>query len=188
MRLFALACLAAALQPAAALGAEMPRACPSGPARVERSTGSVVEYLGTDPSNPDICLLRRGGGPVTGFYYAVWATDWPGSVEAYAALRHILRSPPGTEVTFDTYMIPGMQFRDTMRHDGFENLRLPGRVHRTIKLAHVREGFGGNTYHSVVTQWKDVDTGMIVYQNYQHISGRPEPGTAWDPRLIVEPR
>jgi hypothetical protein len=54
-----------------------------------------------------------------------------------------------------------------------------------VKLTHEREGLDGNVHRSVVTQRPDLRAGMVAYQNYQRISGRPEPGIAWDPAAIT---
>ncbi len=158
-------------------------ACPPAPGVVERSQGPAVEYLGRDPSNPELCLLRRGSDE-GGFYFGTWKRDWPGAEDAYRALKQIYAGPPGTVVRFDTVAAPGFQWHETLRNDGLENLRVLDGTYRTMKVTHEREGFGGNTYHSIITQWKDVATGMGIYQNYIHIAGHPEPGTSWDPTAI----
>ena len=45
--------------------------------------------------------------------------------------------------------------------------------------AHERIGINSNTYRSVVTQWKELSTGMIVHQEYRALSGRAVVGAAW---------
>ncbi len=66
-----------------------------------------------------------------------------------------------------------------------ETIKLLGRSYRAIKLAHYREGFGGNIYRSVSTIWKDLPTGLLIYGTYQHISGAPELD---DPLIPTESR
>ena len=163
-----------------------PVACATAPGAVQRTTGLQVEYLGADPSNPELCLSRRGGKPFVG-WFGVWATEWPGAEDARGALRTVLYGPPGTVARFDTNAGPGFHWHETYRNEGVEDIPLLGRQYRTQRIAHEREGFDGNTYHSVVTQWREIDSGMVVYQNYGHISGRPEL-VQWDPARIVEPR
>jgi hypothetical protein len=68
-------------------------------------------------------------------------------------------------------------YYDILRNEGIEDLRSLGRVYHTVKISHYREGTPPNTYRSVVTGWKDIDTGMLVYVTYQHISGAPETET-----------
>jgi hypothetical protein len=163
-----------------------PVACATAPATVERTTGLLVEYLGADPSDPELCLSRRGGKPFPA-WFGVWATEWWGAGDARIALRTVLYGPPGTVARFDTNAGPGLRWHETLINEGVEDIPLLGRRYRTQRIAHEREGFDGNTYHSVVTQWREIDSGMVVYQNYRHISGRPEL-VQWDPARIVEPR
>ncbi|MBC7801442.1 MAG: hypothetical protein H7Z10_12545 [Gemmatimonadaceae bacterium] len=172
---------ASASVPAAA---DVPPACPPAFGVVDRSVGASVVYIGADPANPEICRMKRGNAIET-FYFGIWNTAWPGAEAAYRALQQVYAGPPGTEVKFDVSAGPGLQWHETLRHGGMEDLRLLSGVYRTMRVVHEREGYGGNTYHSVITQWKDVQTGMVIYQNYQHIAGYPEPGTSWDPVSIT---
>lgn len=179
-RLALLASLAAT--PLAAVAA--PPACPPAMGVVDRSVGPTAVYLGADPANPELCRMKRGV-EVGSFYFGTWNAAWPGAEDAYRALQKVYAGQPGASVTFDVSAGPGLQWHDTIRHGGFEDLNVLGRIYRTMKVVHEREGFGGNTYHSVITSWKDVETGMSIYQNYQHIAGHPEPGTSWDPVSIT---
>ena len=167
--------------------AEAPPPCSPGLGIVQRVVGSPVIYLGPEAGQPEACQIVRDG--VEGlFWFGSWKTDWPGADAARAALRQVYAGAPGTAVRFDTVAAPGYSWHETIRNDGFEDLNIAGRVHRTMKVAHEREGFDGNSYHSVITSWKDVATGMTIYQNYQHIAGHPEPGAAWDALWILNPR
>lgn len=69
---------------------------------------------------------------------------------------------------------PDFSFHDVLRNEGIEDIRLLGTTYRALKISHYREGAEGNTYRSVSTAWKDLDSGMVVYATYQHISGAPE--------------
>lgn len=176
--------LPVAALPIAALAAAAPPPCPRSMGIVDRSVGPTVIYLGADPANPEVCRMKRGNDVET-FFFGIWNTAWPGAEAARDAIRQVYAGPAGTSVTFDTSAGPGLQWHDTMRNGGVEDLRVLGQVFRTLRVVHEREGFGGNTYHSVITQWRDLATGMAIYQNYQHISGQPEPGTSWDPVSIT---
>lgn len=177
--------LALAAQPA--LAQSWGPACPAGGA-VQRSNGVTMAYLGASAANPDICRLRRGADEPADYYFGIWATAWPGADDAYAALKQVLPGPAGATVRFDVRAAPGLQWHETLRNDGRETLNVLGRLWDTMKVSHEREGFEGNTYHSIITVWRDVATGMAVYQNYQHISGHPEPGGAWDPVAVTTAR
>jgi len=70
-------------------------------------------------------------------------------------------------------MAPGYEYHDLMRNEGIEDINLLGRRYHALKLSHYREGFNGNIYRSVSTVWKDLNSGMLIYGTYQHISGTP---------------
>ena len=176
-RLIALALI---LAPIAAARAEAPPPCPTAIGIVDRSVGSTLIYLPADPARPEICRIVLRGGAVAEFIYGTWRTDWPGAEQALPAIRAVYAGGPGTTARFDTIAAPGYAWHETIRNDGFEDLNIAGARRRTMKVTHEREGFDGNTYHSIITQWKDVATNMTVYQNYIHIAGRPEPGVAWE--------
>jgi len=176
--------LAMALAPTAVFAADAPPPCPPAFGVVDRSVGPTTIYLGADPTDPDLCRMKRGND-VEQFYFGTWNAAWPGAEAAHQAFKKIYAGPPGTSITFDVSAGPGLQWHDTIRNGGTEELRILGQVFPTLRVVHEREGFDGNTYHSIITQWKDLATGMAVYQNYQHISGHPEPGTSWDPVSIT---
>ncbi len=176
--------LAIGLCPVVVSAAEAPPACPPAIGVVDRSVGPTVVYLRANPANPELCRIKRGND-VEEFYFGTWNIKWPGAEAANQALKQVYAGPPGTSVTFDVSAGPGLQWHDTIRNGGNEDLSLLGQVFHTMRVVHEREGFGGNSYHSIITSWKDVETGMSIYQNYQHISGHPEPGTSWDPVSIT---
>ncbi len=176
------AVLAAA--PAFAAGAA-PAFCPSKPGFVLRSTGLLFQYLGSEPGQPDVCLVLRNSAQAE-LYSGIWDKAWPGAEAARIALRKVITGPAGTSAAFDTVVAPGIEWHETVRNEGTEDLEVLGRTFHTVKIAHERVGFGGNTYHSIVTNWKDVQTGMILYSNYQHISGSPAALSAFDPLAISQ--
>ena len=184
MRLASVVAVAAVVVPLAA-HAEAPPACPVAMGVVDRDAGPALVYLPADPARPEACRLVGPGGVVGEFWFGSWKTDWPGADAAAVALRRAYAGGPGTVERFDTVAAPGYSWHETIRNDGFEDLNVAGAVRRTMKVSHVREGFDGNTYHSVITQWKEMATGMTVYQNYNHIAGAPVPGMTWNPVLIA---
>jgi hypothetical protein len=176
---------AASLLPGFAMGA-VPASCPAKPGYVLRSTQFFYQYLGSEPGQPDVCRIIHDGQTVTLYYYGIWDKAWPGAEAARRALQTVINGPPGTVAAFDTVAVPGLQWHETIRNGGVEDLNLLGRTFHTLKLVHERTGFGGNSYHSIVTLWKDFQTGMIVYGNYQHISGTPSQFAGWDPVAISQ--
>jgi hypothetical protein len=159
-----------------------PRSCPPAGMRVEQKGGPTMEYLGADPSNPDLCQMRVDGDLVKG-WYGIWLTIWPGQENAYPALKQIIHGSTGDVVGFDTRMQPGLQWHDLIRNEGVEYITLLGKTYTAYKISHYREGFEGNNYRSVSTIWKDVPTGLLIYGTYDHIAGQP---SIDDPLLPTE--
>lgn len=158
--------------------------CPAAGARVEQKGGPAMEFLGASPASPDLCRMRVGGEAVEA-WYGIWVTAWPGAAEAYPAMQRVIRGRTGDIAAFDTVVSPGIEWHDLMRNEGIEDIKLLGKTYRALKLSHYREGFGGNIYRSVSTVWKDIQTGMLIYGTYQHISGRPELDDPLVPTAIV---
>ena len=159
--------------------AESPAGCPSTPLRVVHSVGEPTVYGGTYPGIPDLCELGPGGAQGY-FYFGIWRMDWPGAGAAYPAMKTAINGPPGTRVAFVTRSVPGLQWTDTIINEGAEPLVIDGRTYRTLKMAHERQGIEGNTYHSIITVWRDVKTGANLKVVENQISGQSYgPGTTW---------
>ena len=158
-----------------------PAACPAQPVRVVRSTGGTVDYLGNVPGIPELCRMRRTADGEGEFYLGIWRSDWPGAGQAYPAIRTAIHGPVGTRTSFVTRSFPGLQWMDSYTNEGIETLVVGGEARLALRLAHEREGIEGNTYHSVITQWKDLATGVVLKTVEHHISGQSlGPGTTWD--------
>ena len=162
-----------ALQPAGGSPGDVPRSCPDAGARLEQVGGPAFEYLGVDPNQPDICRMRVDGQPFAA-WFGIWGIGWAGGNAAYPAIRDSMRGPTGAVFGFDTVAKPDAKWHDYVRQEGIEQIYLLGRAYRAMKLSHYREGFDGNGYRSVSTVWKDIDTGIVLYGNYQHIAGAPQ--------------
>ena len=173
------AVLALGLLAGPTFAAEPPAACPAEPTRVVRSAGGVNDYLDTVPGIPDLCRMRRSDG-LAEFYLGSWRSDWPGAGQAYPALRAVVLGGPGTKASFVTRSYPGLQFADTFIHEGPDPITVDGVRYATFKLAHEREGIEGNTYHSIITSWRDTATGVVLKVVERQISGQSYgPNTTW---------
>ena len=162
-----------------ALAAEASPACPPEQIRVVRSVGGATDYLGTVPGIPELCRMRRPDG-LAEFYFGVWRSDWPGAGQAYPAIRAVVEGGPGTRASFVTRSVPGQQFIDTFVHEDPDPITVDGVRYATFKVAHEREGIEGNTYHSVITSWRDAATGMVLKAEERQISGQSYgPDTTW---------
>ncbi len=168
----------------AAVGNDIPRACAAAGARVDQKGGPSFMFGGTDPSDPDLCIMTIDGQTMKA-WYDIWVTDWPGAADARGALREVIHGSTGAIAGFDTHSTPTLQWHDFVRNEGIEDINLLGRIYHALKISHYREGFDGNDYRSVSTIWKDIPTGMIIYGTYQHIAGKPELDDPIIPTAIV---
>lgn len=175
----ALTALTLGLLAGPALAADAPAACPAQPTRVVRSTGATTDYLGTVPGIPELCRMRRADG-LADFYFGVWRSDWPGAGQAYPIIRAVVLGGPGTRASFVTRSVPGLQFTDTFVNEGADPITVDGVRYLTFKVAHEREGIEGNTYHSVITSWRDPATGLVLKVVERQIAGQSYgPDTTW---------
>lgn len=159
--------------------AETAVACPSRPMRVVRSAGGVIDYLGMVPGVPELCRIQRDNGEGD-YYFGVWRSDWPGAGQAYPALRQAVLGPKGTRTSFVTRSFPGLQWLDTFVNQGLESIVVNGEAFQALRVAHEREGIEGNTYHSIITSWRDVATGVSLRVAEDQISGQfYGPDTTW---------
>lgn len=159
--------------------AEQPAPCPPSPMHVTRSAGGVIDYLGTVPGIPELCRMTRADG--TGdFYFGVWRSDWPGAGQAYPAIRAVALGTSGARASFVTRSVPGLQWTDTFINEGIETVEVDGHRYEALKLAHERAGIEGNTYHSIITTWRDVATGVALRVVEDQLAGQSYgPSTTW---------
>ncbi|GEM_PF-4778449 len=175
-----LAALSAVLLASTAARAETPVACTPTPIEVVRSRGGVVDYLGAVRDIPDLCRVVRPDGEGA-YYYGIWKTDWPGAGDAYPAIKAAITGPFNTRTEFITRSVPGMQWVDSFVNEGQATIMVDGVPHTTLRLAHERRGIAGNTYHSIITSWRDVSTGAVLRTYEQQISGQSYgPDTTWE--------
>ena len=159
------------------------RACPGG-GSVTQIDGLVISYHGAAPNHPALCRMRIGSADVEA-WFGIWLTTWPGADQAAVAMDRLIHGRTGQIEAFDVRVSPSFSFHEVLRNDGVEAIRLVGHTYQALKISHYREGAEGNTYRSVVTGWKDMDSGMMLYITYQHISGAPEIGAPLLPAAIA---
>lgn len=185
MRLFLLAAAATAIAAAPVWAQAVPPSCPSEPMQVVRSRGGVIDYFGTVPNVPDLCRMQRsdGGG---NFYYGSWRMDWPGAGQAYPVLKNVILGGKGTRLAFVTRSVPGMQWVDTFVNAGTEPMIVGGVTYTTLRLEHDRKGIEGNTYHSNITTWRDMKTGVVLRTLEDQIAGQSYgPDTTWQAIRVI---
>lgn len=161
-----------------AWAADAPAACPGRPVLVVRSVGGTLDYQGTADGLADLCRIERADGG--GAFFGVWRADWPGAGQAYPALHTVILGPKGTRAEFITRSIPGLQWTDSLVNEGRESLTIDGQAYQTLKLSHERSGIEGNTYHSIITSWRDIATGVNLKVVETQISGQSYgPAATW---------
>ena len=171
--------LAAPPEAPLAVSTATPPECPAAGLRVVRSRGGMVDYLGAVPGIPALCHMRRADGEAD-FYLAAWRSDWPGAGQAYPALWAVLHGPKGTRADFVTRSVPGLQWTDSFTNEGTETVQVGGTGHPALRIAHERNGIEGNTYHSIITQWRDLATGVTLKTVENQIAGQSYgPDTTW---------
>ena len=147
--------------------------------QVVRSAGGTLDYQGTVPGINQLCHVQRADG-VGEFYFGVWRSDWPGAGDAFPALVAVLHGPVGTKASFTTRSVPGWQWQDTLVNEGIAPLTVAGKTFQALRLAHERTGIEGNTYHSIITSWRDVATGVTLKVVENQIAGQSYgPSTTW---------
>ena len=162
-----------------------PPACPKAGSRVEQKGGPTIEYLGVAPGGNDALCRIRMAGDTENWWYGLWVNTWAGGDAAYVAMRKTIHGKTGDMAGFDTDAGPSLRWHDVIRNEGIERIILLGKTYTALKLSHYREGYDGNIYRSVGTVWIDMDSGLIIYGTYDHISGRPEIDTPLIPTAIV---
>ena len=185
MRLFLLAAAAAVIAAAPARSQPVPPACPPEPMQVVRSRGGVIDYFGTVPNVPDLCRMQRadGGGD---YYYGSWRMDWPGAGQAYPVIKNVILGAKGTRLAFVTRSVPGLQWVDSFTNEGTEPMVVDGVTYLTLRVAHERKGIEGNTYHSNITSWRDVKTGVVLRTVEDQIAGQSYgPDTTWQAVRVI---
>jgi hypothetical protein len=109
------------------------------------SDGLRVGYRGSDPNDPDRCLLDWSGRSYP-LYFGLWSTgpDKPMSEAAREAFRTALTGPVGTEATFDT---EGAKLwkRVTVTHVTNNTVDVAGAPRSAVELRVVRHDAEGRT-------------------------------------------
>ena len=163
----------------------IPVACPATPIEVVRSRGGVNDNYGSVPRIPDLCRISRSG-ETGNYYYGIWKTDWPGAGDAYPTIKYVIYGGLNTRASFVTRSVPGLQWIDTFINEGLQYMDVDGRPYLTLRIVHERNGIEGNTYHSLITTWRDVKTGVALRTYEQQISGQSYgPDTTWQAVKVV---
>ncbi len=107
------------------------------------SDGLRVGYRGSDPNDPDRCLLDWSGRSYP-LYFGLWSTgpDKPMSDAARAAFRTALTGPVGTEAAFDTQGAK-LWKRVTVTHVANDTIDVAGAPRPAVEVRVVRHDAEG---------------------------------------------
>ena len=107
------------------------------------SDGVRVGYRGSDPNDPDRCLLDWSGRSYP-LYFGIWSNgpDKPMSDDARAAFRAALVGPVGTEASFDTEHAR-LWKRVTVMHVANATVDVAGNKRPAMELRVVRHDAAG---------------------------------------------
>jgi hypothetical protein len=107
------------------------------------SDGVRIGYRGSDPNDPDRCLLDWSGRSYP-LYFGIWSNgpDKPMSDDARAAFRAALVGPVGTEASFDTEHAR-LWKRVTVMHVANATVDVAGNKRPAMELRVVRHDAAG---------------------------------------------
>jgi hypothetical protein len=127
------------------------------------SDGLQVGYRGSDPDDPDRCLLDWSGRSYS-LYFGLWSTgpNKPMSDGARAAFRAALTGPVGTEASFEDQRSL-LWKRVTVTHAANASVDVAGATRPTVELRVVRHDAGGRPDVRAETRYTiDRATGVML--------------------------
>ena len=125
--------------------------------------GVHIGYLGSDPNDPQKCLLRWADRSHS-LYFGFWSTgpEEPMSDEARAAVRTALTGPVGTEASFDTEHAR-LWSRVTVKHVANPVVDVAGHHRPALELRVVRHDALGRSDVKAETRYTiDRATGVML--------------------------
>jgi hypothetical protein len=147
-------------------------ACPPAGARVVYSAGAWVAYRGSDPADPDVCLVsvtRSTGTAQERRLFNYWALPDPGMQQARPAFARLYPLAEGRSTSFsrpgETDRQEAVNYEEDWRVLRSETIRVGNLqrrawvLSRTASYTSVRDPFQGE-----LTLWLDAENGILLKQ------------------------
>jgi hypothetical protein len=148
--------------------------CPVNGTVVVRETlekTSAWYYRGTDPADPNACLMFVNG-KVGSYMAGLVAKNANQPGDFGAAYRTALSGPPGTAAEYRNVMYDGQNNIERVENEGLETLQIGTEARTAVRIAHTETALGAGGFVLEYRRWFDVQTGALIQQSYQLLSGK----------------
>jgi hypothetical protein len=143
--------------------------CPSAGTVAVRDDGQRMVFVGEDPVEDGLCLVRIGE-QTRRLLFGFWAPIGPELDEPRAALGRLLSGGPGTIVTIREHVVTDSWVETWERKDE-EVVRLASGPRRAIRLERTMQLHGPSGFRADASYWLDADTGVMLRATHRHIEG-----------------
>jgi hypothetical protein len=192
-RLIVMLAVAGLALPSSSAAQLTPFSCPPAGTKAEFTTGGRFESLGSDPTDPLVCLVRAGNVERR-LLYGFWRLPFShrgAEPSVRAALGQLYPTAPGKTVTYELFLprINGGDdpYRETWTIIGTESVTVrAGRFTATV-MERTQEGRGGNTFKGTWRRWTDVASGLVVKQTFALERGSIPPAQEWEATSVFVP-
>ena len=153
------------------------------------SDGPQIQYLGSDPEDPQRCLLQWANRSHP-LYFGFWSADprMPLTDEARTAMRTVLTGPVGTEASFETQRAR-LWSRVTLTHVANNTVDVAGAKRPALELRAVRHDAHGRPDVRAETRYTiDRATGVLLRRESvtPMANGQVDRTTSWQVNALGE--
>lgn len=148
--------------------------CPAPDLVVTRNAHLIVRYEGQ--TDQGVCLQRVGGSQQS-VWIGIWPESWPEAATAAEAARHVLASPTGTGQSFTASfdwagisLVSNVVWRFTVTNLGPVTVEIAGQPHSAVRIGWDEQSLG-HPYRAHAEYQKDLETGVILSQDFEVLLG-----------------